>query len=134
MRGVLPRPTLMDPAVPALVRRLAQAGALAVPFALWLTARLYFDDSFQTKPLHAVVLLALLGIRALLLPWPLAAAAIGIALVVDALRQIHTGADSDLLVSRLRLRYVIVIGSGFYALLVLIGEATVTRGSSPTSS
>jgi AraC-like DNA-binding protein len=122
-------PTLMEPSLPALVRQLAGAGALAVPFALWLTARLYFDDSFQTKPLHAAVLLALLGIRALVLPWPLAAAAIGIALVVDVLRRIHTGAGSDLLVSRLRLRYVIVLGSGVYALLVLIGEATVTRGS-----
>ena len=122
-------PALMETAVPDAVRRLALVGSLAVPFALWLTARLYFDDSFETKPLHAVVLLALLGLRALVVPWPLAAAAIGFALVVDALRHIHTGAGSDLLVSRLRLRYVIVLGSGVYALLVLIAEATVTRGS-----
>lgn len=122
-------PVLTEPGVPAVLRWLGYAGSLAVPFALWLTARLYFDDSFQAKPAHVVALLALLGLRALVVSWPLAAAAIGIAAVVDALRHIHTGAVSDLLVSRLRLRYVIVVGSGVYALLILIGEAAVTRGS-----
>ena len=39
------------------------------------------------------------------------------------------GSSSDLLLSRLRLRYAILLGTGIYALLVLIAEATVERGS-----
>jgi AraC-like DNA-binding protein len=59
----------------------------------------------------------------------MAASAIAMAAVVDALRRIHAGTSSDLLLSRLRLRYVILLGTGLYALLVLIAEATVARGS-----
>ena len=122
-------PALSPPAIPEVLRQLAGTGALAVPFAFWLTARLYFDDSFQTKPIHVACLLGLLGVRALVVAWPLAAAAIAMVVVVDALRRIHSGTSSDLLLSRLRLRYVILLGTGVYALLVLIAEATVTRGS-----
>jgi AraC-like DNA-binding protein len=122
-------PALLQPAVPDPLRQLARAGALAVPFAFWLTARLYFDDSFQPRPVHGAALLALLGVRALVVPWPLAAAAIAMVVVIDALRRILAGASSDLLLSRLRLRYVILLGTGLYALLVLIAEATVERGS-----
>jgi len=71
----------------------------------------------------------LLAARALVVPWPLAASAIAMAVVVDALRHILAGTSSDLMLSRLRLRYVILLGTGFYALLVLIAEATVARGS-----
>jgi AraC-like DNA-binding protein len=122
-------PALLQPAVPEALRQLAGAGALAVPFAFWLTVRLYFDDSFQPKPVHGALLLGLLGARALVVPWPLAAAAIALVVVVDALRRILAGTGSDLLLSRLRLRYVILLGTGIYALLVLIVEATVERGS-----
>jgi hypothetical protein len=115
--------------IPEALRQLARAGALAVPFAFWLVARLYFDDTYQTKSVHVAFLLGLLGVRALVVPWPLAAAAIGIVVVVDALRHIHAGTASDLLLSRLRLRYAVLLGSGVYALLVLIAEGTVMRGS-----
>jgi AraC-like DNA-binding protein len=127
--GYLALPALEHPVVPALVRQLASAAALAVPFAFWLTARLYFDDSFQPRPVHGALLLALLAVRALFLPWPLAASGIAMTAVIDALRRIHAGSDSDLLLSRLRLRYVILLGTGVYALLVLVAEATVARGS-----
>jgi AraC-like DNA-binding protein len=122
-------PALLQPAVPAALQQLARTGALAVPFALWLAARLYFDDVFQPGLAHVAVLLGLLAVRALVLPWPVAAAGIAMAVVVDALRRILAGAGSDLLVSRLRLRYVIVLGTGLYAALVLVAEATVARGS-----
>jgi AraC-like DNA-binding protein len=122
-------PVLLQPVVPEALRQLASVGALAFPFAFWLATRLYFDDSYQTKAVHVVFLLGLLGVRALVLPWPVAAAAIGMVVVVDALRHIHAGTGSDLLLSRLRLRYAALLGSGVYALLVLIAEATVTRGS-----
>jgi AraC-like DNA-binding protein len=122
-------PVLMQPGAPGPLRHVARAGALAVPFAFWLAARLFFEDSFLPRPVHGLLLLGLLGARALVLPWPLAAAAIAIAVVVDALRRILAGTTSDLLLSRLRLRYVILLGTGIYALVVLIAEATVARGS-----
>jgi len=122
-------PVLMQSGVPEPVRQLARTGALAVPFAFWLAAHLFFDDTFQPKPLHGALLLGLLGARALVVPWPPAAAVIAMAVVVDALRHILAGTSSDLLLSRLRLRHVILLGTGIYALLVLIAEATVERGS-----
>jgi AraC-like DNA-binding protein len=121
-------PLVAQPVVPEAVRQLAQAGAFAVPFAFWLTARLYFDDAYRPTPAHGALLLALLGARALCLRWPLAVSGIAMAVVVDALRHIHAGTSSDLLISRLRLRYVILLGTGIYALLV-IAEATVKLGS-----
>jgi AraC-like DNA-binding protein len=122
-------PFSQQPVVPESLRRAGELGSLALPFALWLAARLYFDDSFETKPLHVVALAALLGVRVLVLSWPWAVSAVAIVVVVDALRRIHTGASSDLLLSRLRLRYVVVVGTGVYALFVLIAEATVRPGS-----
>ena len=122
-------PVLMQPAAPALLRLLARTGALAVPFAFWLAARLYFDDAFQPRAVHGALLLGLLGARALVARWPLAVSAIAIAMVVDAFRHILSGTSSDLLLSRLRLRYAILVGTGIYSLLVLIAEGTVTRGS-----
>jgi hypothetical protein len=120
---------VLQPGAPELLRQLARTGALAVPLAFWLAARLYFDDAFQPQAVHGALLLGLLGARALVAPWPFAASAIGIAVVVDAFRHILAGTSSDLLLSRLRLRYAILLGTGIYALLVLIAEGTVTRGS-----
>ena len=122
-------PVLLPQPVPEPVRHLARAGALAIPFAFWLTARLYFDDAFQPKPLHGALFLGLLAARAAVLPWRLASAGVAMAVMADALRRIHAGASSDLLLSRLRLRYVVLLGTGVYALLVIVGEATVQRGS-----
>ena len=122
-------PVVMHQPVPEPLRQLTRAGSLAVPIAFWLTARFYFDDAFELTRPHGVFLLALLLARALVVSWPLAAAAIAMAVVVDALRRILAGAPSELLLSRLRLRYAILLGTGIYALLVLIGEATVERGS-----
>jgi AraC-like DNA-binding protein len=122
-------PVVMQPAIPGLLRQLARTGALAVPLAFWLAARLYFDDAFQPRTVHGAFLLGLLGVRALVAPWPLAVSAIAIAVVFDAFRHILAGTSSDLLLSRLRLRYAILLGTGLYVLLVLIAEGTVTRGS-----
>jgi len=122
-------PLVMRLPGPEPLRLLAQAGALAVPFAFWLTARLYFDDSFQTRPTHVASLLGLLGLRALVVSWRWAAAGIAMVVIGDALRRILAGTRSDLLLSRLRLRYVVLLGTGVYALLVVIAEGTVRRGS-----
>jgi AraC-like DNA-binding protein len=125
----LAQPILDRAVVPEAMRHAADLGGLALPFALWLAARLYFDDSFEPTPLHVAALAALLGIRSLVLSWPWASSAVAMVVVVDALRRIHSGASSDLLLSRLRLRYAVVLGSAAYALLVLIAEATVRQGS-----
>jgi AraC-like DNA-binding protein len=127
--GYLATPMLSHSAVPALVRVVAAAGALAVPFAFWVATRLFFDDAFQPRPVHGALVLGLLVVRALVLPWPLAASGIALAAVVDALRRIHGGTETDLLLTRLRLRYVVLLGTGLYAVIVIIAEATVPRGS-----
>jgi AraC-like DNA-binding protein len=127
--GYLALPVLLQPGAPVLLRQIAGAGAFAVPFAFWLAARLYFEDDFRPKPIHGVLLVGLLAARAAVLRWPFAVSAIGIAAVGDALRRVHSGSRSDLLLSRLRLRYVTLLGTGVYALLVLVAEATVERGS-----
>ncbi len=111
------------------VRWAVDLGAVAVPFALWLAARLYFEDAFEPGPLHFAALAALIGVRSLVVPWRWASSAIAIVVVLDALRRIHAGVSTDLLVSRLRLRYVVVVASAAYALLILTGEAILRRGS-----
>jgi AraC-like DNA-binding protein len=122
-------PLLLRTGVPDAVRLLAAAGAFAVPFAFWLAARLYFDDGYQPTARDAALLLGLLAARTAVLRWPVAVSAVGIAVVIDALRRVHAGSGSDLLLSRLRLRYVVLLGTGIYALLVLTAEAAVQRGS-----
>src|SRR5262249_52448526 len=109
-------PFLQQAVVPEAVRFTGNLGSLALPFALWLAARVYLGVSFEPRPLHVAALAALLGVRALVLPWPWAASAVAIVVIVDALRRIHSGASSDLLLSRLRLRYAVVVGAGVYAL------------------
>jgi AraC-like DNA-binding protein len=115
--------------LPEAARDLARVGALAIPFAIWLTARLYFEDGFQPRPAHGMLLAALVAVRALVQPWPVAASGLAAVAVLDALRRIHAGAGSDLLLTRLRLRFVVLLGTGVYALAVLLAEAVVTRGS-----
>jgi AraC-like DNA-binding protein len=122
-------PVLLRPGIPEVVRLLAGAGAFTVPFAFWLAARLYFEDGYLPTARDAALLLGLLAARAAVLRWQVAVPAIGIVVVIDALRRIHAGSGSDLLLSRLRLRYVVLLGTGAYALLVLTAEATVERGS-----
>src|SRR5258708_3450317 len=109
-------PLLLRPGAPLVLRPIAGAGAFAVPFAFWLAARLYFEDDFLPRPVHGLLLLGWLAARAAVVPWPLAVSAIGAAAVVDALRRIHSGSSSDLLLSRLRLRYATLLGTGIYAL------------------
>jgi AraC-like DNA-binding protein len=122
-------PILLDAGTPPPVFSLATTGALAVPFAFWLAARLFFDDAFEPRPLHGVLLLAALAARALVMPWAVASSVVAMVAVIDALRHIHAGSSSDLLLSRLRLRYTVLLGSGIYALAVLIAEGTIERGS-----
>jgi AraC-like DNA-binding protein len=127
--GYLALPALTHAGAPDAVRRMAGTAALAVPFAFWLAARVYFEDSFQPGMVHAALLLGLLAARAAVLSWPLATSGIAMVAVIDALRRIHAGSGADLLLTRLRWRYAILAGTGVYALAVLIAEAFVVRGS-----
>jgi AraC-like DNA-binding protein len=123
-------PILLRGGAPPPLPWVTRTGALAVPFAFWLAARLFFDDAFQPKPLHGILLLAAVVARDLVRPWPLAVSGVAMIAVIDALRHIHVGSRSDLLLSRLRLRYAILLGTGIYSVAVLIAEATIRRGSS----
>jgi AraC-like DNA-binding protein len=123
-------PLLQRHHAPAAARLLAVIGALAVPFAFWLTARLHFDDGFAPRPLPTVVLLGILvAARAAVAPWRYVSSAVALLAVGDALRRIHGGAGGDLLVARLRLRRLVLVASGLYAVLVAIAEAALHRGS-----
>jgi len=121
-------PMLLQHDAPKRVLEVVSLGALAVPFAFWATTRLHFDDSFAWKPAHFGVFAALWVARAAT-AWHVASAVIAMVVVADALRRIHSGASSDLLLSRLRLRYIVLCTTGIYALLVLVAEATTKPGS-----
>jgi AraC-like DNA-binding protein len=122
-------PLLVASGAPRLALLVARAGALAVPFAFWLAARLFFEDDFHATKAHVGLLLAALALRALVVPWRVVASAVALVAVIDALRRILAGRSSDLLLSRLRLRSAVLLGTGIYAVLVLVGEAVLRRGS-----
>src|SRR5262245_50217444 len=99
----------------------------AVPFAFWVLARVHFDDDFRLRPLHGLLLAALVGLRALACLQPDSAWAgpsrlLAVAFVVHALIRIYVGAGSDLLLSRIRLRYGVLLVSGTFVLLELLAE------------
>jgi AraC-like DNA-binding protein len=122
-------PVLEAVHVPRLLLSMAQVGAIAVPFAFWLAARFLFDDEYRPTIRDAGLLLGALAVRIAVLPWRVAASAVAAVAVLDALRRILAGRSSDLLLSRLRLRSAVLLGTGLYALAVLAGEALVRRGS-----
>jgi AraC-like DNA-binding protein len=137
-------PAVLAHALPRPLLHVVLTGALGVPFAFWLATRLHFEDGFSPTRGQIVVLLALLAARGGVVavrgevplrgygptPWTLASNGLAMVAIADALRRIHRGVRSDLLLTRLRLRYAVLSACGVYALLVLVAEATVTPGSS----
>jgi AraC-like DNA-binding protein len=125
------------------IQYLLLVGALAVPFAFWLATRFHFEDGYSPSRVEVAVLVLLLAVRfgfaagrgADLLsgygptPWTLVSNGLAFVVIADALRRLLTGAGADLLVTRLRLRYAVLLACGVYALPVLVAEATVTPGS-----
>ena len=135
-------PVLLRHHVPALLTDPVLVGGLAVPMAFWATTRLHFDDAFRWTAAHAgvgVVLLLARWLATMLAmgrlpggsgpgsPWPVASAGIAVVVVAEALWQLYKGAPSDLVLSRLRLRYWVLMVSGAYALLVIVGEVVVSH-------
>jgi AraC-like DNA-binding protein len=124
---------------------------LAVPFAFWALARVHFEDEFCLCGRHWPLLLGLLatGYLSFLIAvgHPAAAAVpaqqrpfwlalpklIGVVLVIHALLQVYAGAQSDLLVSRLRLRYGVLTFSGSFVLLELLAEVLLQGAAKPTA-
>jgi AraC-like DNA-binding protein len=136
-------PSLLTHAVPRPLQLSVMVGALAIPFAFWLATRLHFEDGFSPAAWQVAILSALLAARVGLAagrgpasqggygptPWTLASNGMAMVVVADALRRIHKGARVDLLLTRLRVRYGVLLACGVYALLVLAAEASVTPGS-----
>ena len=135
-------PVLLRHHVPALLTDPVLVGGLTVPLAFWATTRLHFDDAFRWTAAHAGISAVLLLVRwlATLLamgrlpggsgpgsPWQVASAGIAVVVVAEALLQLYKGAPSDLVLSRLRLRYWVLMVSGAYALLVIVGEVLVNH-------
>lgn len=102
--------------------------------SFWLLAKVHFDDDFRLGVRH----LALLAGSALV-AWACAPGTaplqrllptvVGLAFAVHALLTVYVGRRSDLVVSRLRLRYFVLWSTGTYIFAKLILDALV--GGSP---
>ena len=101
--------------------------------AFWMLAKVHFDDDFRLGSRH-LALLATLPLAA----WFVTSAGgdlvpllrllpklVGLAFVIHALLTVYVGARSDLDVTRLRLRYVVLWSTGTYILLKLLLDAFV---------
>jgi AraC-like DNA-binding protein len=118
--------------------------AIAAPLALWLLAEVHFDDDFRLRPLHLVTAVAFLAtgyvvwlataerrIPGLLADpahrfWTLLPRLLALAVVLHALLRVYVGAGTDLVLPRLRARFLLLAVSGTYILLELLGEVLFT--------
>jgi len=119
--------------------------AIAAPLAFWLLAEVHFDDDFRLRPLHLVTAVAFLAtgyvvwlataerrIPGLLTAhphdrfWTLLPRLLALAVVLHALLRVYVGAGTDLVLPRLRARFLLLAVSGTYILLELLGEVLFT--------
>ena len=147
--GHLAVPLLLGGGAPPWIVRAGVLISLTVPFAFWLLAQVHFDDDFRGGPLHGLILVVVVGVgfASWLVDveprlsgsaspsiasafWTAAPRLLGMALVVHALIRTYIGAGSDLVVSRLRLRYGVLVVAGTYILLVLLAEVLLRDASS----
>ena len=129
---------------PVLLQHLGVPLGCAVPYAFWLLAKVHFDDEFRVGPRHGLGIAAFLALHygswlvgsGRLVPpppldrvpassWMMGAALVSLALMVHALVHVFVGARSDLVVPRVKLRYLVLALSGGYILLELAAEAVV---------
>jgi AraC-like DNA-binding protein len=143
--GDLLVPVLLRHQGPAALLHLGVPIGCAVPYAFWLLAKVHFDDEFQVSVRHGLGLLVFLlvhygawvgsgrvtpgGPLAGLPPsaWMVASGLVSLALMGHALWNVAMGARSDLLVPRVKLRYLVLAVAGGYifleiALKALLGE------------
>ena len=143
--------------LPLLLRRQAPLGivhpvlwlALSAPFAFWVAAHVHFEDGFRLRARHGLLLLILVGAgygawlavierrlpAALAEPglprfWLVIPRLLALGVVLHALFRTYTGARSDLVLSRLKARYGVLLLAGGYILAVLVGEVLFTGSSS----
>jgi AraC-like DNA-binding protein len=108
--------------------------------SFWVLAKVHFDDEFRFSWEHAALLA--LPLVAAWISRPNGATAspllrllpklIGLAFAIHALLTVYVGARSDLDVSRLRLRYVVLWSTGTYILMKTLMDAFVE--GSPTEA
>jgi AraC-like DNA-binding protein len=101
--------------------------------SFWVLAKVHFDDDFRFSWEHAALLA--LPLVAAWISRPDGATAspllrllpklIGLAFAIHALLTVYVGARSDLVVSRLRLRYVVLWSTGTYILMKTLMDAFV---------
>jgi AraC-like DNA-binding protein len=130
--GYLASPVLVHHRIEGVWTEPVFVAAYAVPFAFWLLARSHFEDGFRITPHGWFYFAALLGAHygargGGSTAWALLPRVLGAALVLDALYRVYSGARSDLLEHRLRLRYLFLAVSGLYVLAVLFGESVLFR-------
>jgi len=143
--GHLLSPLLLRGGAPSLLAHPVLLLGIAAPFAFWLLAQVHFADDFRLGPVHSVMLLALLGAGYLswlvtaggvltagpFAPachrfWSLLPRILSLAIVIHALIRVYVGAGSDLLLPRLKARYLLLVVAGTYIVVELLGEALVS--------
>lgn len=132
---------------PAL--HLALLVSLAVPLAFWLAARVHFEDDFRVTQAQLWTAAAFLAVgyiswlatieRALpasMFPpehgrfWAVLPKLLGLVIVLHALMRVYLGAGTDLVLPRLRVRFIVLAVSGMYMLVELLGEVSFSGSAS----
>jgi AraC-like DNA-binding protein len=143
--GHLVIPLLLRRGAPALLSHPVLLLGIAAPFAFWLLAQVHFGDDFRLGPVHLVMLLALMGagylawlvtVGGLLTAgpfapsyhrfWSLLPRLLSLAIVMHALLRVYVGAGSDLVLPRLKARYLLLVVAGTYIVVELLGEALIS--------
>lgn len=143
--GHLVFPLLLRRGAPALLTHPALLLGAAVPFVFWLLAQTHFEEDFKPDRGHFLLLLALVGVAYLawlvtvvgllgtgpFAPrhhrfWSLLPRILSLAVVMHALLRVYVGAGSDLLLPRLKGRYLLLGLAGTYIVVELLGEALIS--------
>ena len=143
--GHLVFPLLLRRGAPSLLSQPVLLLGIAAPFAFWLLAQVHFSDDFRLGPVHVVILLALVGAGYLswlvtaegvltagsFAPayhrfWSLLPRILSLAIVMHALLRVYVGAGADLLLPRLKARYLLLVVAGTYIVVELLGEALIS--------
>ena len=142
--GHLISPLLIRGGAPAVLIHPVLLLGIAAPFAFWLLAQFHFADDFRLGPAQFVMLLALVGAGyfgwlvtaggvltagpfapAYHRFWSLLPRILSLAIVMHALLRVYVGAGSDLLLPRLKARYLLLVVAGTYIVVELLGEALI---------
>jgi AraC-like DNA-binding protein len=127
-------------ALPVPIQMPVLALCVANPVLFWLLARALFDDGFRLVPLHGVLMVAALALKAaemlssgnvaVLCEWLLRGLAF--ALAAHALWVAYRGRADDLSEERRAIRLPFVAGVGVYSVAILVAEIAVGAGVTPS--